>query len=166
MLADPRFAGEVKRYHTWPCLQVQTVASHTWHVMRIYWQLFGPMPPVVSTHLLWHDAGELRAGDLPFPVKANNPKLKAEIERLELDTLAGMQVKLPPLSEREKVRCKLCDLLEMYDFGLVERALGNSMSAPIIDDINLTVGVLVRNLPKQERQPIWDYMMKLSRRFE
>src|ERR1035438_1054365 len=90
VMADSRFAGDVVRYHTWPCIQRQTNAAHTWHIMRIYFQLFGPMPPATSTHILWHDAGELKTGDSPFPVKSHNPKLKAEMDRLELEQLTNM----------------------------------------------------------------------------
>jgi hypothetical protein len=71
-----RTAGGVQRYHTWPVLRPQTVAEHTWNVMRIWWQVYGPMSPQVSTYLLWHDAGEGQAGDVQFGAKRRYPELK------------------------------------------------------------------------------------------
>jgi 5'-deoxynucleotidase YfbR-like HD superfamily hydrolase len=76
---------------------------------------------------------ELVVGDPPFPVKANNPTLKAEFDRIEIAALKAMGLgELPDLPIDEKRRIKICDLLEMTLFGMGERELGNMLAIPII----------------------------------
>jgi hypothetical protein len=138
VLSHPRLAGQVRRYHTWPVLHQQTVGEHSWQILRIYWQVFGPPPPEVTTYILWHDAGELVVGDPPFPVKAHSPILKAEYDRLEhmaVLTMGGpdLDAVVEALSYW-RARIKAADLLEMAEFGAHELALGNTYGRPIVDD--------------------------------
>lgn len=146
VLSNPRMAGAVKRYHAWPTHTTQTVADHTWNVLRIWWQLFGPLPPRVSTYILWHDCGELVVGDPPYPSKANDATFKAICDRKEeeaVKAMGGPEMELP-WEEAQKV--KLCDLIEMLEFGLFEKQLGNEFSAPIIDDILKHIWVITGRL--------------------
>ena len=135
ILKNGRYAGCVKRYHTWPTITTQTVACHSWQVLRLYTQIFGPPSTDVTAYILWHDAGELVLGDLPFPVKARNPDLKLACDRIENEAVVAMGGFIPKLSEVEKVRCKGCDYVEMLEFGLDEVAMGNTFAQPIVDDI-------------------------------
>jgi len=134
LLSTARLAGEVVRYHTWPMHHRQTVGEHTWQCMRIYWQIWGALPPELSTYFIWHDAGELACGDLPFPVKSRDPKLKAAMDKLEDDAvrrMGGSHVVVTPLL---KLRAKACDLIDMHECGRVEVAMGNKLAQPIVDD--------------------------------
>lgn len=143
VMTSARVAGGVVRYHTWPTILNQTVADHTWHVMRIWWTLFGPMPPHVSTYLLWHDAGELFTGDLPFPIKSQNQHLKGQLDFLEEEGLLRIGGPMRPvkeLSPAEKSRTKVCDLIEMMEYGRHEMTLGNRFAQPIVDDLRQIVG--------------------------
>lgn len=136
ILTNARFAGSVLRYHTWPMLQRQSVGEHTWQVMRIWYQIWGSMPPSVSSYLLWHDAGELVTGDLPFPLKYKNNGLKTIMDDLEEEAVVAMRPRYDwSISDRDKLRCKVCDLLEMYEHGLCEMMLGNAFAEPIVVDI-------------------------------
>lgn len=56
---DPRLAGEVSRYHTWPHLRQQSVAEHSWQVMRIMLAIYPMVPRVLLIHCMAHDAGEI-----------------------------------------------------------------------------------------------------------
>lgn len=47
-----RLAGLVRRYHTWTVLHQQTVAEHSWQVMRLYERIFGTPPAPVFLHIL------------------------------------------------------------------------------------------------------------------
>lgn len=134
-VAQARFAGTVERYHVWPTIRRQTVADHTFGVLRLYWQIFGPLPAPVSTAIIWSDAGELSAGDMPFHAKAASPELKAHMDRLEAAAVANMggPVSTPLLSSTRK-RIKVCDLLEMHEFGLMEVAMGNTFAEVIVND--------------------------------
>lgn len=136
VLATARLAGQVTRYHTWPVHHRQTVGEHTWQVMRIYYQIFGPPSALVFTKLIWDDAGELVTGDLPFPIKARNPGLKAIMDSLEEQAVEGMGGNpRPGVSDVEKRRVKTCDLIDMLEYGLHELDLGNKYAQPIVDDI-------------------------------
>lgn len=135
VLSNARLAGDVMRYHTWPTLQRQTVAAHTWHIMRIYYQIWGPLPPEISTFILWHDTGELRTGDPPYPVKAKNPEFKRLHDQLEQEAVRDMGGSAAELAEPLKTRAKACDLIEMLEFGHIEALMGNQFAQPIIDDM-------------------------------
>lgn len=128
-----RFAGQVKRYHTWPVLREQTVAEHTWQIMRIFTQLFGAPDKDVYTFILYHDAGEISCGDLPFPVKAKNELIKREMDKLEDHGLFHMGAPKVTIGDEMKIRVKICDLLEMWEYGKQELAMGNKLAIPIVE---------------------------------
>jgi 5'-deoxynucleotidase YfbR-like HD superfamily hydrolase len=121
------FAGRVKRYHTWPVLHDQTVGEHTWQVMRIYWQIFGPMPAEVSSFILWHDAGELLAGDAPGMLKILVPEIKPILDRVECKAVDAMGGACVPVSDQMRVRVKVCDLIEVYEQCSIELLQGNRL---------------------------------------
>lgn len=132
IITNARLAGQVERYHVWPTIRKQTVAEHVWQVLRIYVELFGTPEPDVWQYILHHDSGELVTGDLPFPLKARHPDLKKMMDGLEDDALAGMGIGTIPLTSEQKWKMKVCDLLEMLEFGLQEMSLGNRLAEPIV----------------------------------
>jgi 5'-deoxynucleotidase YfbR-like len=159
VLSTARLAGEVVRYHTWPMHRRQSVGEHTWQLCRLWWQIFGPLAPEVSTYLIWHDAGELVTGDPPFPVKARNPDLKAVMDRLEGDAVAAMGGPAAArLSARDRVRAKIVDLLDMWECGRMELVMGNTFAQPIVDDTRAAVNKLVVELPKEDRARVEAYV--------
>lgn len=129
-----RFAGQVERYHTWPIHRRQSVGEHTWQILRIYATIWGPPAPEVTYYIIWHDAGELATGDLPFPIKRNNPGLKIICDDLEEEALKAFGVKLPKLSAKEKLKIRFADLVEMWEYGCVEYMMGNTLAEPIVED--------------------------------
>jgi HD containing hydrolase-like enzyme len=122
-----RFAGGVKRYHTWPVLHNQTIGEHTWQVMRIYHQVFGPMAPEVSTFILWHDAGELVAGDHLGMLKTLVPEIKPYLDQVERQAVAEMGGAVSDLTDRFKWRVKACDLIDVYEHCTIELLQGNRL---------------------------------------
>ena len=131
-----RYAGMVKRYHAWPTIQQQTVADHTFHVLRIYMELWGCPEPVVLEHIVNHDLGELTAGDTPFPAKRTVPGLREAAEAAEQWGLEQQGKSLPMLKGGQNIGFKIADLLEMWEFAQVEVKLGNKLAIPIISNIN------------------------------
>lgn len=129
---NSRLAGQVIRYHTWPVLRQQTVGEHSWQIMRIFCKLFGSPRDAVWEYIMVHDMGEIAVGDVPFPVKSKNPKLKAEFDALEDKALEDMGIKIPLIYNAERWQIKICDLLEMMEFGLEEMQLGNRFAEPIV----------------------------------
>lgn len=158
ILTNARFAGSVTRYHTWPTHQVQDVGGHTWQLFRIYLTIFGPLSPVVSTYLIWHDAGELALGDLPFPVKSLSPRLKSICDTVENVAVVKMGGKVIKLSPQEKLRTKCVDLIEMLEFGLVEFQMGNKLAQPIIDDISTAIERLYELMSEEDQEAVRKYV--------
>lgn len=140
---DPRRAGHVKRYHTWPTLQKQDVASHTWQVLRILVSVWPDAPQELLVFVTAHDMGETGAGDPPYPTKARDPVLKAAFDAMEHEACVVMstrflspvpdtiaELSLWPLQLRVY---KLCHEIEMWEFALNEMNLGNRYAAPIAE---------------------------------
>jgi 5'-deoxynucleotidase YfbR-like HD superfamily hydrolase len=128
-----RFASLVKRYHTWPVIREQNNAEHTLHVLRIYDRLFGLPSVRVVRAIMYHDIGEIGPGDAPFPSKRNNPDLKAAHDRVEREKrveLLGEDT--DDITETAARYIKICDLLEMWEFGTEEVLRGNSLAEPIV----------------------------------
>ena len=136
-----RVAGNVIRYHTWPTITNQTVADHTYHVMRIYHELFGH-----SIHFDWdyeifdtilrHDMGEQMVGDLPYPIKKNDPVLAARVSFWEFIAQREQGwdsgVDLDPDTG---TAIKICDLLEMAEYARYESNLGNEYAQVVFSRV-------------------------------
>ena len=139
----PRRAGLVKRYHVWPVIHGQDVASHTWQLMRIMLALCPDCPRELLVYAMVHDIGEVLTGDVPYPVKAGSAALREAVD--DLDALACDRMSetfLTPHCERyvPEVLCpggltktffKMCEMLEMWEFGLHEVNLGNRYAAAV-----------------------------------
>lgn len=159
--SSSRMAGEVVRYHTWPTIRRQTNADHSYHVMRIYWAVFGSVPPAVSAYIIHHDAPEIVTGDLPHPVKKNNPRVASALTPVEEETLEDLighrraaEVTSGP-TQLERQRSKACDLLEMWEFAAVDVAMGNQMASPIIDNIREALSAM--SLSPEDHTAVWHY---------
>jgi hypothetical protein len=114
--------------------QTQSVGEHTWQVLRIWLQVFGSISTEVVRYLVWHDAGELVAGDAPFPVKVLNPNLKLQMDSIEHAAVLAMHGEVLELSDEDRARVKACELFEMHEHGRVEWLMGNKFARPIMDD--------------------------------
>ncbi len=162
VLSQSRLAGQVRRYHSWPVLHTQTIGEHSWQCMRIWWQIWGDLPPEVTTYFIFHDAGELYTGDIPFPVKARNSQLKSIMDELENKAVHEMGgPKGHPPVDANKIRAKACDLIDMYEYGLHERRLGNKYADPIITDTHAALRKL--NLSTEDKFAVSAYLAKVER---
>lgn len=142
---DPRSAGDVRRYHTWRVLQQQTNAAHQWNVARILLAIYPDCSPRLLREALFHDVGEVVSGDAPFPIKRDNPDIKAGHDRVERSARSAMVLPwgVPPeadLDDFEKRVLKLADLTEMWEFALDDVNYGNRHAQLIVDrcDAELT----------------------------
>lgn len=159
--SSSRLAGGVKRYHTWPVLTEQTVAEHTFHILRIYWQIWGPesMTPEAVTQILWHDLGEIETGDVPFQMKRRYPALGEtlrEAEKLKVQDLADYNIPQP--DEQTLLRVKMCDLIEMHEYGLHELALGNQFAQPIVHDTDEAIGAHLERMSPGDQELCEGYL--------
>lgn len=134
---DPRSAGKVTRYHTWERVRDQSVGEHTWQVMRILLAIHPHASPELMRHAMFHDVGERAVGDVPYPVKRENPELKVAFDALEQSAtlqmtpwgvMAGVL-----LTDEERNLFKLAEFIEMYEWGCDEVALGNKNAVLVRD---------------------------------
>jgi hypothetical protein len=135
MLATHGLAGRVKRYHTWPVLHQETVGEHTHRVATLFLQLFGIPRAEVLAYILQHDSGELSSGDMPFYAKRDVPELKHYMNRAEGRGRERLRIEMPKLTDEEWAQFKLCDLLQMLEFALIEMSMGNRFAGPIRQNV-------------------------------
>lgn len=135
---DTRLSGQVRRYHTYPIIGQQTIAEHCWQIMRIYCSVVDRVDPHMVIHITFHDIGETSIGDLPYPVKSENHKLKEEADYLEqrsrylqLDYWDAFKQVL--LTEEDKKLFKQIELIEMAEFGMEQMCLGNGYAFIVAD---------------------------------
>lgn len=103
-------SGLVRRWHSNPDLAytAQTNGHHQWScaVLALY---LWPDDTELLLACLLHDVGEMRVGDVPAPVKAENPALKELIDHIEHQQLMRMGVSI-----EHSERLKFIDRLEAY----------------------------------------------------
>lgn len=163
VITSLRHAGSVKRYHTWPTIRHQTIADHTWHVLRILITLFPEEVTVdVLTYVIWHDVPEVGTGDSPFYAKRASPELKSALNELEGEVLESMGLVLPELTSRQRLLVKVCDLLEMHQWGTDELRMGNQYARPIIDDTRAALIDLTLSEPGSLHHDVLQYMESQS----
>lgn len=129
---DPRMAGCVLRYHTWPHVRPQSNAEHSWQVVRLLLAIWSECPREVIVYAQNHDVGEIGTGDIPFPIKRDNPVVKREMDRIEERTQLSMCIpwglQRPTLTLFEKYVVKIADMLEMWEWSIQEQSLGNQFA--------------------------------------
>lgn len=166
--ANARFAGLVERYHTWPVNRDQTTGEHTWQVMRTWFQIFGPLTTEESTAAIWHDGGELYTGDLPGMIKAEEPALKPVLDRLEKRAVENMGG--PPMSfrptERTLLRLKVCDLIDVLEFGLLECLQGNRLAEPIVKFAEEKLALIYGKLTRADFDRVLAYIQPIREWYE
>lgn len=134
---DPRVAGEIRRYHTWSVLRDQSVGEHSWQIMRILLTVWPRCPRRVLIHAVGHDMGEM-GGDIAYPFKNLFPDLKSLTSQVENYVATKQDEKcgrpeIPSLSPYEKIVFKLCEYVEMWEYGLHEMNMGNRYATIIVE---------------------------------
>jgi len=134
---DMRLAGRVQRYHTWPHIKEQSVGEHSWQLLRILMAVWPDVPDYVMKYVVLHDVGEHHVGDIPFPVKLDNPSLKDVMNKLESEAASRMLVEwsmqpVHALQEADARVVKICELIEMAEWGAEEWLMGNKFAALVM----------------------------------
>jgi len=129
-----QLAGRVRRYHTWSVLHQQTVGEHSARVACILVEIFGMPRAEVLYYALHHDSGELWTGDAPFGIKKTNQQFSEQYEAEEIYGRKMLEVEMPELTDEEKMQVKIADLLEMWEFGIVEVMMGNQFCKMVATD--------------------------------
>lgn len=164
---DPRLAGGVLRYHTWPTIQRQTVAEHTWQMLRILTTIVAGKDLTLSLLIeaIFHDAGELGPGDAPYPSKMNSPNYalaskdlerRAREQMVEEWGIPGDQL----LTPNSKDILKVVDHLESWEFSLHEIELGNQHAVVMADRMLASVQQVCERIHRLHRETIEKYILK------
>lgn len=160
---NARFAAQVERYHTWPVQRKQSDGEHTWQVMRIWYQIFGPLASYESEFVIWHDAGELVAGDSPGMLKIDAPEIKPALDRVErvaVGKMGGPDLNNTP--EATRLRAKVCDLIDVLEFGEIEVLQGNRLAEPISGFAYDELAKLYGKLSRPDFEDVMAYIHKFE----
>jgi len=144
IMASRQLAGRVMRYHTHPTLRKQSVNEHQARVAKLYVELWGMPRAEVLYYCLAHDDGELAAGDTPFYAKRAVPELKTSTDAAEKMGQLTLGQTLPVLEDEEWSRFKLSDLLEMWEYSVVERNMGNRYADTVLQNLRPAIMDLAR----------------------
>jgi len=155
IMSSPQIAGRVRRWHTWPMIREQTVAAHSARVATLYCELWGLPRAEVLYYCLHHDSGELSSGDVPFSAKDLAPQLREAVNHAEAIGRTRIGVTLPELRDKEFKKFKICDLLEMWETGLVEHCMGNTYAIPVIEDTMAAAESIARDLGEWDTLNRW-----------
>jgi 5'-deoxynucleotidase YfbR-like HD superfamily hydrolase len=123
-----RKGGCVKRWHTIPNAQEQTVAAHSWGVACIILELWPDSSMDLVRAALLHDVAEQFTGDIPATAKWANPGLAKEANKAEelfwgkINSLNGT---FPALKATEQLKLKIADMMELLWYCIEEERLGN-----------------------------------------
>lgn len=127
-------SGRVRRYHTVPCVEQQTVADHTWGVLALI-AAYHPSPSAaLFRHVIWHDMGEREIGDVPYTLCEIDDELKRKLNDYEKEIveakLDGLQ-QVGQLTMDDYNWFKTCDMLELVFYCRHQWTLGNTYMLPI-----------------------------------
>lgn len=147
---DPRMGLQVMRYHTWSVHRRQSVGEHSAQVARIMFSIWPDCPRELLVHAIIHDIGEM-VGDLPWPVKRNDPVIKEQMDLAEDNTRFEMSRWGQPhdvkLTAHDRSFFKMCESIEMWEFGLQEENLGNKYATVVATRMLIAACELVSLMP-------------------
>lgn len=128
----------VERLHTVRTLQRQSVADHTARAQAIAVDLVDQNPPArldaVLLHLLQHDVAEQATGDMPADAKQRSPYLTQALVQAEKEWEAEHLIHFN-MTPQERAICKMADWLELQQFCVTEREMGNRLIKPVFNNI-------------------------------
>lgn len=144
-----RSSGLVERLHTMPHHGSYNVAQHCYGVCSLLFVLH-PNPSIdLIRAALWHDFGEQWTGDIPAPIKWQEPELAEILRRVEqkyeIDYF-GADI-TENLSGEELFWLKCCDIIELLLWTDEQILLGNSRVEIVADKIGQWLDNNNENLP-------------------
>lgn len=131
-LRELRMAAAITRYHTARTLRHQSVGEHSFGVAQLVLYLAPNASQRLLSAALTHDLAELVTGDIPAPVKWDNPTMGAILTDLEskFNEKHGLRYQL---SDEELLLLKWCDMAELVLWCIEELEMGNTYAAPLLN---------------------------------
>lgn len=130
-------SGKVVRYHANPMFSrlQQTNADHQWGCAVLVLMLH-PNPSIsLICKCLLHDAGEKWTGDIPYPIKLEEPDLCADFAAVEEKFSMMKGVPVFELTEEEALWLKMVDRLECVMLSDTYLNCGNLLNDDSLDAI-------------------------------
>ena len=119
--------GTIKRYHTLETIGEQSVGAHSWGVAIILQYLEPNVSKIAILKALTHDVAELYTGDIPAPVKWDNPDLIKSLKSIELAYEKKLNIDYSSvLGKKEALLFKKADMFELLFFCMRQRKMGNT----------------------------------------
>lgn len=130
-ILELRTAGAIQRYHTARTIRTQSVAEHSFGVAQLALLVQPNCSLEVLSAAIHHDLPELVTGDIPAPVKWENPELGTLLK--DLENKFNQKHNLgTALSSDDWHLLKWCDMAELVLWCMEELELGNQGIRPLI----------------------------------
>jgi 5'-deoxynucleotidase YfbR-like HD superfamily hydrolase len=145
---------DVTRWHTFPNLRPQNLASHSWGVAMMAMSLFDGTPDdklLLVQAALEHDLVEKHIGDMPRPGRTDEHRL---LERTKADEHGTFHESLLPPHLREWL--EWADLIEAGLHGLREDQLGNRNFCEVLTRISNILEDNKANIPSD----LWEFAVE------
>lgn len=117
-------SGDVVRYHICVGVDKQKNSEHQWGVALILQYIYPECSKSLLLAAMTHDAAEYITGDIPSPVKQDNPDLAAILRRIEQKWEELNECHFD-LHYDEKLALKIADTLEGMWFCLNQVCMGH-----------------------------------------
>lgn len=117
-------SGDVVRFHNHVGIDKQKTSEHQWGVALIVEHIYPQGSKALLLAALTHDAAEYYMGDIPAPVKWDNPELKVMLQQMERKWEEHNGVDFD-LHEDEHRVLKMADALEGMWFCVHQVRLGH-----------------------------------------
>ncbi len=126
-----RAGGRVRRWHTIPVINEETVAHHSWGVATVLLALWPDCSRELLVAALYHDVHESVTGDIPKPAFWRNPNLADVVDDIEEDVQRELGI-TPALTDKEKEQLAIADMFDLCFRCEEEILLGNKSFEDIL----------------------------------
>ena len=134
LLLALRAGNRIRRFHTEPMAQEETVGHHTAGVLGLLTSIYYPAfpPSHLMVYALMHDTGEQWTGDVPANAKWLNPDLKEVLDATEIAGYKANGLAMPVIDAELQGELKFCDSMDCVLKCTEELAQGNTNALHIL----------------------------------
>lgn len=127
-------AGQVARYHSTLIQHKQSNAEHQYETTVILAHIYPEGSKELMLYALTHDSSEIFTGDMPAPMKKEEPKLKQLLDQIE-DKYRREALEIPfaAFTKEEYLAVKYADILSGIYFTTMRVNQGDTYARPIRD---------------------------------
>jgi len=129
-----RSGYNVQRFHAGRRIQAETVGHHSANLCAILLELWPDCSRDLLVAGLMHDVAEGYTGDIPYPVKADHPSLKASLGLVEAEWYLANDLPVCNLTDEEYRQLKIADMFDLILSSREEINMGNTYAADLINN--------------------------------